>query len=102
MLAVSHGRLDLVKMLLDAGAEVNIKDVDGSTALMCASEHGHIDTVKLLLGHPECDPSSTDNVCPCTTVWLKYDKQINCYTVNCSYIMHFCNSIHILNKCLAL
>ena len=41
MLAVSHGRADMVKMLLDAGASVNIQDEDGSTALMCASEHGH-------------------------------------------------------------
>ncbi|XP_014668471.1 PREDICTED: KN motif and ankyrin repeat domain-containing protein 1-like [Priapulus caudatus] len=61
MLAVSHGRLDLVRMLLEAGAEVNIKDVDGSTALMCASEHGHMEIVKLLLAHPDCDPSCSDN-----------------------------------------
>ncbi|XP_013886971.1 KN motif and ankyrin repeat domain-containing protein 1, partial [Austrofundulus limnaeus] len=41
MLSVSHGRLDMVQALLAQGAEVNIQDDEGSTALMCASEHGH-------------------------------------------------------------
>merc|ERR1719430_1150831 len=40
MLAVSHGRLDMVQLLTEAGADVNIRDEDGSTALMCAAEHG--------------------------------------------------------------
>ena len=62
MLAVSHGRQDMVRMLLEAGADVNCQDEDGSTALMCASEHGHADIVKLLLAHPDCDPTLTDNV----------------------------------------
>lgn len=62
MLAVSHGKLDLAQMLIDTGADVNIQDDDGSTALMCASEHGHIDIVKLLLTKPECDVTLTDNV----------------------------------------
>lgn len=61
MLAVSHGRLDIVKMLLEAGADVNIQDEDGSTALMCAGEHGHVDIVRVLLSHPDCDPTLKDN-----------------------------------------
>ncbi|XP_014256373.1 KN motif and ankyrin repeat domain-containing protein 3 isoform X2 [Cimex lectularius] len=60
MLAVSHGRIDTVEMLLEAGADVNIQDEDGSTALMCAAEHGCIDIVKLLLAQPDCDLSITD------------------------------------------
>ena len=62
MLAVSHGRLDMVRMLMEAGADVNMSDEDGSTALMCASEHGHAEIVKLLLAHPDVDPTLTDNV----------------------------------------
>jgi len=62
MLAVSHGKIDLAQMLINAGADVNIQDEDGSTALMCASEHGHIDIVKLLLAQPTCDVTLTDNV----------------------------------------
>jgi len=62
MLAVSHGRLDLAELLLSAGADVNVQDEDGSTALMCASEHGHVELVKLLLSQPNCDASLTDSV----------------------------------------
>eukprot|EP00062_Callorhinchus_milii_P021044 gi/632977348/ref/XP_007905295.1/ PREDICTED: KN motif and ankyrin repeat domain-containing protein 2-like [Callorhinchus milii] len=61
MLAVSHGRVDTVKSLLEAGAEVNIQDHDGSTALMCACEHGHAHITALLLTDPGCDPHLTDN-----------------------------------------
>ncbi|KAF5276654.1 hypothetical protein FQA39_LY06458 [Lamprigera yunnana] len=60
MLAVSHGRLDMVQMLLEAGADINIQDEDGSTALMCASEHGHIDIVKHFLSQPDCDSTIMD------------------------------------------
>ncbi len=62
MLAVSHGRLDMVKLLLDCGANVNLQDDDGSTALMVAAEHGHVDITRLLLSHADCDASITDKV----------------------------------------
>uniref|UniRef100_A0A8C5GYA0 KN motif and ankyrin repeat domain-containing protein 1-like n=2 Tax=Gouania willdenowi TaxID=441366 RepID=A0A8C5GYA0_GOUWI len=61
MLAVSHGRIDMVRALLAQGAEVNVQDDEGSTALMCASEHGHTDIVKLLLARPQCDATLTDS-----------------------------------------
>lgn len=62
MLAVSHGRLDMVELLLQSGADVNIQDEDGSTALMCAAEHHHIEIVKLLLAQPDCDLTVRDYV----------------------------------------
>lgn len=62
MLAVSHGRMDMVQALLARGAQVNIQDDEGSTALMCASEHGNADIVKLLLAQPECDAMLSDSV----------------------------------------
>ncbi|XP_051525641.1 KN motif and ankyrin repeat domain-containing protein 1-like [Myxocyprinus asiaticus] len=61
MLAVSHGRMDMVRALLACGADVNIQDDEGSTALMCASEHGHVEIVKLLLAQPGCDATLIDN-----------------------------------------
>lgn len=62
MLAVSHGRMDMVQALLAHGADVNIQDDEGSTALMCASEHGHVEIVKLLLAQPGCDATLSDSV----------------------------------------
>ncbi|XP_067829195.1 KN motif and ankyrin repeat domain-containing protein 2 [Heptranchias perlo] len=61
MLAVSHGRAEMVKALLACGADVSIQDDDGSTALMCACEHGHAEIVKLLLATPGCEVTLTDN-----------------------------------------
>ncbi|XP_072560813.1 KN motif and ankyrin repeat domain-containing protein 2 [Paramormyrops kingsleyae] len=61
MLAVSHGRGDMVRALLSCGAQVNIRDEDGSTALMCACEHGHVDIVRQLLAVPGCDATIADN-----------------------------------------
>ncbi|XP_037360747.1 KN motif and ankyrin repeat domain-containing protein 3 isoform X2 [Talpa occidentalis] len=61
MLAISHGRQDMVAALLACGADVNVQDADGATALMCASEYGRLDTVRLLLAQPGCDPALLDN-----------------------------------------
>ncbi|XP_062855215.1 KN motif and ankyrin repeat domain-containing protein 3 [Trichomycterus rosablanca] len=61
MLAVSHGRLEMVRALLECGASVNVQDDEGSTALMCASEHGRAEIVSLLLEQPGCDISIVDN-----------------------------------------
>lgn len=62
MLAVSHGRADVVKALLACEADVNVQDDDGSTALMCACEHGHKEITGLLLAVPSCDIALTDRV----------------------------------------
>ncbi|KAM9474942.1 KN motif and ankyrin repeat domain-containing protein 3 isoform 2-T3 [Clarias gariepinus] len=61
MLAVSHGRQEMVRALLECGANVNIQDDEGSTALMCASEHGRAEIVSLLLEQPGCDIAIVDN-----------------------------------------
>lgn len=62
MLAVSHGRQEMVEALLACGADVNLQDEEGSTALMCACEHGRVETVKLLLAQPACNISIVDSV----------------------------------------
>lgn len=61
MLAASHGRFETAKLLIQVGADVNLQDEDGSTALMCATEHGHVDIVQHLLTQESCDPNLTDN-----------------------------------------
>jgi hypothetical protein len=47
--AASKGNLEIVKLLLDAGAPVDGTDEDGKTALMCGAEAGSLETVKLLV-----------------------------------------------------
>jgi hypothetical protein len=44
----SEPSLELIKMLIDAGVNINAKDVNGKTALMLAQEAGKADMVKLL------------------------------------------------------
>lgn len=66
MLAVSHGRVAMVKLLLSCGSDVNAQDREGSTALMGACEHGHTHIVRLLLETGRCDLSLTDKVFCCT------------------------------------
>ncbi|NXX80150.1 KANK3 protein, partial [Urocolius indicus] len=61
MLAVSHGRQEMVAALLACGADVNLQDEEGSTALMCACEHGRVETVRLLLAQPTCDIAIVDS-----------------------------------------
>ncbi|XP_042650556.1 KN motif and ankyrin repeat domain-containing protein 3 isoform X2 [Tyto alba] len=61
MLAVSHGRQEMVEALLACGADVNLQDEEGSTALMCACEHGRVQTVKLLLAQPTCNVAIVDS-----------------------------------------
>lgn len=43
------GKLDLVKMAFDAGAEVNSTHSNGNSALILAASWGHVDIVKYLL-----------------------------------------------------
>lgn len=48
---ISGGDYDMVKLLVDAGADVNIPNASGWTPLMDAAISGHVDIVKLLLDH---------------------------------------------------
>ncbi len=51
MLAAGAARADLMRGLLDAGAEVNAANARGGTALMYAATQGASDTVTVLLLH---------------------------------------------------
>jgi len=47
--AVEDNDIDQVKLLLNAGTDVNAKDRDGATAIHMAAFHGHTEMVELLL-----------------------------------------------------
>jgi ankyrin repeat protein len=48
-LASEYGRIEVVKVLLAAHADVNAKAPNGATALMMAASRGHVDVVRALL-----------------------------------------------------
>lgn len=66
--AASAGHLDVVKLLIKAGADVNAKDKDGITALMEAGIHSHTKVLDLLIKEgAEVDATANTGV---TALWL--------------------------------
>ena len=51
MRAARKGHLEIVKWLIGVGADVNIKDNDGDTALNLAALYGHLETLKFLIDY---------------------------------------------------
>src|SRR6202040_936605 len=51
MLAAERGHIELVKLLLKNGADVNAENLNGETALMRAAENDRAAAVKILLAH---------------------------------------------------
>jgi hypothetical protein len=47
--AAWHGRLEVVQLLLDAGADPSLASSNGFTPLMAAAMYGHLDVLRLLL-----------------------------------------------------
>ena len=62
MSASEKGRVEVVKELLENGAEVNAKNNEGGTALILASRYDHVGVVKELLQNGEnIDVNAKDN-----------------------------------------
>lgn len=70
-LAVKHGRVVTVRLLLSYGADANIQDSQGTTALMFAAERGHTHAARLLLERSQCDLTLTDKV----RRWLRSSRR---------------------------
>ena len=50
-IASLNGHLEIVELLIEAGADVGAGDADNSSALNCAASRGHLDIVKLLVAN---------------------------------------------------
>jgi ankyrin repeat protein len=62
MYASSNDNIDIVKLLLERkDIDINIKDNDGWTTLIFASEYGEIDVIKLLLEREDIDINIKNN-----------------------------------------
>jgi ankyrin repeat protein len=48
MLAAANGHTETVKLLLDRGAAIDVRDNEGKTALVWAREKGHTEIVQLI------------------------------------------------------
>lgn len=59
--AAGYGNSDVVRALISYGADINIKDSDGSTALMTAAALGHYDILNILLNTKRIDINARDN-----------------------------------------
>jgi hypothetical protein len=59
--ASGEGHLEIVQLLLGAGADVDLAEFDGDTALVNASEFGHAKVVELLLEYG-ADPRSMSSL----------------------------------------
>ncbi len=49
MIASENGHSNVIKVLIEKGAQVNMQNNDGLSALMIASENGHSNVVKVLI-----------------------------------------------------
>ncbi|XP_016098631.1 KN motif and ankyrin repeat domain-containing protein 4-like [Sinocyclocheilus grahami] len=59
-LAVRHGCVPMVRLLLEQGADPNAQDRAGTTPLISACDRGHINIVQILLQEMNCDVNLKD------------------------------------------
>ena len=60
LLAANYSNLEIVRLLLEAGANVNARDTNGNTALAIAVRNGHVGVIQLLLDH-DADINAKNN-----------------------------------------
>jgi cytohesin len=55
-LAAIRGHTNIIRSLVDAGADPNIKDFDDNTPLHYSSEYGSFDSIIFLVKEADADP----------------------------------------------
>ncbi|TWT79759.1 Ankyrin repeats (3 copies) [Planctomycetes bacterium CA13] len=60
--AARNGDTEIIRLLIEHGADVNPQNARGHTVLYCAGGHGHLDSVRLLLkNHADTNAKFTDD-----------------------------------------
>ena len=68
--AARNGDTEIVRLLIEHGADANARNTRGHTVLYCAGGHGHLDTLRLLLNEgTDSDARFTDD-CKALMEWL--------------------------------
>jgi ankyrin repeat protein len=70
---LSHADANVVEYLINHGADVNIRDNHGYTALIWASRFGHIDIVRQLLD-AGADVNASDDEGETALAWAKWNN----------------------------
>ena len=73
IVAALFDRAEIVKLLCDAGADVNARNEEGETALIWAAMGGKIEIVKILID-AGADVNAKDND-GCTALWWALDEE---------------------------
>ena len=73
--AAVYGRTEIVKLLLEKGADVNKHNEGGETPLHYAAQHGHVRVVEILLEHG-ADVSAKGTGCGTPLQWAGRNGQI--------------------------
>jgi ankyrin repeat protein len=68
IVAAAYGHTEVVKLLLEKGAQVNMGNEGGETALHYAARHGHTKVMRILLEHG-ADPKSKGTGCGTPLQW---------------------------------
>ena len=74
-LAAIKGTSANIRVLLEAGADVNQRDRQGRTALSDAASFGHADSVATLLSDPRADPNVMDSLGYTPLIWAVVKRQ---------------------------
>jgi len=82
-LSALQGNAKTVELLLSWMHPNATHDPQGRTALMWAASHGHAECVRVLLGHPECNPAQ-ESARPGLTAW---DRSVLAREWECAAIL---------------
>ena len=96
-MACEHGHIDVVKLLIEAGADINQARTDnGAPPLFMTCQKGHIDTARLLIeAGADINQATTDDAC--TPLIIAACERTCGNIVNaCLFLAHYFTQMHCI------